>query len=42
MVARVTRAATVWKLFYGKILKRLNRGKKGEWGAGGREPGRSF
>ena len=33
MVARVTRAARVWKLFYGKILKRANR-KKGGWGWG--------
>lgn len=31
MLARVTRAATVWKLFYGKILKRLTGGKKGGW-----------
>ena len=41
MVGRVTRAARVWKLFYGKILKRANRKKKGGGGEE-REPGRSF
>lgn len=42
MVGRVTRAARVWKLFYGKILKRANRKKKRGGGGEEREPGRSF
>lgn len=36
MVGRVTRAARVWKLFYGKILKRANRKKKRGGGGGER------